>query len=81
MHYSAIRRDTHVACGSFALKAAKVVRLYTSAALPKADVTHNATSSAAPSFQFGRTSILLPRPPHLPHLTRLLNDGTPVSAG
>ena len=33
------------------------------------------------SFQFGRTSILLPRPPHLPHFSRLLTHGTSVSAG
>jgi hypothetical protein len=31
------------------------------------------------SFQFGRTSILLPRPPHLAHTTRERNHGTSVS--
>ena len=33
------------------------------------------------SFQFGRTSILLPRLPHLAQTTRGRNDGTSVSAG
>ena len=33
------------------------------------------------SFQFGRTSILFPRLPHLAHTTRQRNQGTPVSAG
>ena len=33
------------------------------------------------SFQFGRTSILFPRLPHLPHFTRERNHGTSVSAG
>ena len=33
------------------------------------------------SFQFGRTSILLPRPPHLAQTTRVRNHGTSVSAG
>ena len=30
------------------------------------------------SFQFGRTSILLPRPPHLAQTTRVRNHGTSV---
>jgi hypothetical protein len=33
------------------------------------------------SFQFGRTSMLLPRLPHLAQTTRGRNDGTLVSAG
>ena len=33
------------------------------------------------SFQFGRTSILWPRLPHLAHFTRERNAGTSVSAG
>ena len=33
------------------------------------------------SFQFGRTSILLPRLPHLAQTTRERNHGTSVSAG
>ena len=32
------------------------------------------------SFQFGRTSILFPRLPHLAHFTRERNHGTSVSA-
>ena len=55
------------ASGPFASKAAEVVTLCTSAAVPKADVTHTVVSSAPLSFQFGRTSILLLRPPHLAH--------------
>jgi len=33
------------------------------------------------SFQFGRTSIHLPREPHLPHFTRRWSDGTSTSSG
>ena len=33
------------------------------------------------SFQFGRTSMCRPRPPHLAHTTLLANHGTSVSPG
>ena len=55
-------------------------------AFPKMVRTHRHTfpvrlSPGGCSFQFGRTSILFPRPPHLAHFTRERNHGTSVSAG